>query len=154
VTVFKLNDAEVPVIGAALDLPAEDPVAFARAAAGRYGIPTVCVTQGAQGATAWDGNGEARVEGLPVDVVDTVGAGDAFTAGFTGSLLRGAGLADALRAGNALGALVASRAGAVPAWTTPELDDVLSPGRGRHHRPSRSVRRGCPPSAGPGRGRT
>ena len=48
-----------------------------------------------------------------VDAVDATGAGDAFSAGFVLSLLRGAALAEAGRYANAVGALTASGVGAI-----------------------------------------
>ena len=70
--------------------------------------------------------GRTSVAGHDVAIADTVGAGDAFTAGLVGSLLDGADVAEALRVGNALGALVASRPGATPLWTVEELDALLA----------------------------
>ena len=120
-SVLKLNEGEVELLAAALDLPSESLVGFAVAAAARYDLEVVCITQGAAGATAWSPDGVASAAGVAIDVVDTVGAGDAFTAAFVGWLLRGSPVAQALRFGNALGALVASRAGAIPAWDLAEL---------------------------------
>jgi sugar/nucleoside kinase (ribokinase family) len=47
-----------------------------------------------------------------VEVVDPLGSGDAFTAGFVDALLRGESLGAACRYGNALGAMVARQEGA------------------------------------------
>lgn len=59
----------------------------------------VC-TRGARGAVALDAGGvRASAAAVPVDVVDTNGAGDAFFAGFLAAHLRGVGLDDALTAG-------------------------------------------------------
>jgi fructokinase len=55
--------------------------------------------------------------GIPVDVADTIGAGDAFTAAMTHYLLRGADLLTLNEAGNRWGAWVASQPGAMPALT-------------------------------------
>jgi fructokinase len=52
-----------------------------------------------------------------VEVADTIGAGDAFTAAMTQALLRGANLAVVNEAGNRWGAWVASQAGAMPELT-------------------------------------
>lgn len=61
-----------------------------------------------------------------VPVVDTIGAGDAFAAGFAVSRLRGHGLAEALRHAAACGALAVSRFGALDAFpTAAELDRFL-----------------------------
>ncbi len=58
--------------------------------------------------------------GFPIEVVDTVGAGDAFTAGLVYAWLAGAGLAAVNEIGNLCGSFVASRPGATPAFS-PEL---------------------------------
>jgi fructokinase len=74
----------------------------------------VCVTLGAAGCrVAWKGE-TVEVPGIPIQVVDTVGAGDAFTAGLTTRLLEGKTLEQAARFANALAASVASRAGGTP----------------------------------------
>jgi fructokinase len=127
-TLLKLNDDEVSRLGRALDLPWSDPPEFMRAVASRYGIGTVCVTRGGRGAIALSDGAITSVAGIPVAVVDTVGAGDAFTAGFVWSLLREGAIGDALRTGNALGALVASREGAIPEWTSEGLGELIASG--------------------------
>jgi len=91
------------------------------------GPKLVIVTEGAKGARAFHAGGMAQAAASPVKVVDTVGAGDTFNAGFLAALddagyLRGdavAGLSDeALKAALSLGAKAAavtvSRAGANP----------------------------------------
>jgi len=57
---------------------------------------------------------ESRVAGRPVEVADTVGAGDAFSAGLIHGLLNGWEVDKAAAFANALAALVASRPGAMP----------------------------------------
>ena len=63
----------------------------------------------------------AECPGYPVNVVDTVGAGDAFAAAFLHGLAAGWSAAKTGDFANRLGALVASRAGAVPEWSVGEL---------------------------------
>jgi fructokinase len=53
--------------------------------------------------------------GFPIKVVDTVGAGDAFTAGLVHAYLRGASLKEIAEVGNLCGSFVASQSGATPA---------------------------------------
>lgn len=59
----------------------------------------VCVKLGRAGAIAASGADVVRVEVQPLDLADTLGAGDAFAGGFLVSLARGAELAAAVRAG-------------------------------------------------------
>jgi len=69
------------------------------------GPKAVVVKIGAEGALVVTAKGAERVPGFPVPrVVDPVGAGDAFAAGFIAGLLEAKGLVDAARLGNACGA--------------------------------------------------
>ncbi|KVV45876.1 5-dehydro-2-deoxygluconokinase [Burkholderia ubonensis] len=61
----------------------------------------------------------ALVSGVEVDVMNVLGAGDAFASGFLSQWLRGRSLDEAARAANACGALVVSRHGCSPAMPTP-----------------------------------
>jgi len=100
---------------------------------------------GARGCHVLDGPipddlGAAPTPGFPVDVVNTVGAGDGFFAGFLSGWLRDEPLATCARLGNAVGAIVVSRHGCSPAMpTADELADFL--GRTEHpRRPGDDVR--------------
>jgi fructokinase len=99
-----------------------------------HGVRLAVVTRGADGALAKSARARAEVASPAVEVVDTVGAGDAFTAGLlrwlwsNGRLdaeaiddLASEELEDALRLAAAVGALQCSRAGATPP-TLAELD--------------------------------
>jgi fructokinase len=112
--VVKLNDDELPVLADLLKTGRAEPSLFAEELRRRYGVRTVVVTRGGQGCIVC-GNGEVlEIPGRPVQVIDTVGAGDAFTAGFITGLLRGWPLARVGDFANRIGGLVASRAGAMP----------------------------------------
>ena len=68
---------------------------------GLLGGPRVLVVKdGGRGATAFTEDGACTVPALRTDVVEPVGAGDAFAAGFLAGLWRGAGLTRALRLGH------------------------------------------------------
>ena len=74
---------------------------------------TVIMTLGGEGAVAATASGESwHVSALPVDVVDTTGAGDAFTGGLAAGLAKGGSLPDALRLAAAAGALACTGFGA------------------------------------------
>lgn len=77
----------------------DDPVAFLRSRIAAGATLAVC-TLGADGAVAVDAEGSVhRVGAVPVEVVDTNGAGDAFLAGVLDARLSGASVPDALAAG-------------------------------------------------------
>jgi sugar/nucleoside kinase (ribokinase family) len=75
------------------------------------------VKQGPSGAAALDAGGWHQEPGLPIAAVDTTGAGDSFDAAFVVTWLTTHDTAAALRAGNRLGAHVASYLGGQPAMT-------------------------------------
>ena len=83
--------------------------------------PSVAVTRGERGSVVRVGNDRAECPGYTVKVVDTVGAGDGFAAAFVHGLGAGWSAAKTGDFANRLGALVASRAGAVPEWSPGEL---------------------------------
>lgn len=124
--VLKLNDEEVANLGPALGLAHADEVSFAVDAARRFPkLMVVCVTRGSRGAFLWSSNSQVAVPGMEVLVADTVGAGDAFTAGLVHGLLSRMALADCGHIANALGALVATRPGAIPDWTHDDLAGLI-----------------------------
>lgn len=77
-------------------------------------VPCVVVKVGSRGVLARDSAGTVGAEALRHDVVDTTGAGDAFTAGFLPAWLAGASLARALEEGQRLAATAVGRVGASP----------------------------------------
>jgi len=78
-------------------------------ASGVTDVPTLVLKRGERGATVYDRGQETDVPGYPVDVINGLGAGDAFAAALGHSLLQGFTLAEAARRGNVAGAIVASR---------------------------------------------
>jgi sugar/nucleoside kinase (ribokinase family) len=87
-------------------------------------VRVVAVKLGAEGALGVQGEQMARVPSLPVAVVDTVGAGDNFDAGFLYGYLHGWPLERALRLGTVCGALSTRAAGGIAGQ--PTLDEVLT----------------------------
>ncbi|MGI8870287.1 MAG: sugar kinase [Mycobacteriales bacterium] len=73
----------------------------------------VVIKDGANGSTAYDGTDVLPVPAASAVLVDPVGAGDAYAAGFIDGLLRGTDVAAALHGGTALGALAVGAAGDV-----------------------------------------
>jgi sugar/nucleoside kinase (ribokinase family) len=81
-------------------------------------VDVVAVKLGAQGALAQQGSHTAREPAIPVEVVDTVGAGDSFDAGFIYGYLAGWDLQKSLRMGVVCGALSLRLAGGTQAQAT------------------------------------
>lgn len=110
----KLNDDEIRMLADALpDLPS-DPTEFANRIRGEYGPRWICITRGAQGCLLLSDQEQVEVTGEAIHVVDTVGAGDAFTAGLAWARLHDWSLEQSGHFANSVGALVAGHAGAMP----------------------------------------
>jgi tagatose 6-phosphate kinase len=72
------------------------------------GAQNAVITLGADGAIATDGNDFWRIHSPPIKAINSVGSGDAFTAGLAAGLVDGQPLPDACRLGAACGAANAS----------------------------------------------
>ena len=77
----------------------------------KRGVGCVAATCGAKGALVVDGEGEVRVPAFAVEVVDTTGCGDAFSAGFLRGISLSRSRADAAALGCAAAGLVAQGLG-------------------------------------------
>ncbi|MEU8683560.1 PfkB family carbohydrate kinase [Streptomyces sp. NPDC048611] len=104
--------------GDAVPLPSEEgagaPAARVATQAGLLldqGIGEVVVKLGAAGATAFTDSGALHRPATPVRAVDTVGAGDAFVAGYLSALLDGEGLAGRLERAVTTGAFAVASPG-------------------------------------------
>lgn len=105
------NESETALLtGLPVDTGAELEAA-ARALLDR-GISTAILTLGARGAMLATGSEVEIIPTFKVQPVDTTAAGDAFVAGFSVALAEGKPVAEAVRWGNAAGALAATRLGA------------------------------------------
>ena len=90
--------------------------------AARVEAATLVLKRGERGATVYERGEETDVPGFPVDVVNGLGAGDAFAAAVGQSLLQDLPLVEAVRRGTVAGALVASRLACSEAM--PRLDEL------------------------------
>jgi sugar/nucleoside kinase (ribokinase family) len=83
-------------------------------------VPLVVVKMGSEGATASRGKERVHSPALKVQVVDSVGAGDSFDAGFLCEFVNGSDLATCLESGNLAGALSTTRPGGTEAFRDQE----------------------------------
>jgi fructokinase len=104
-----------------------DPVEVAGTWVEQYGLGLAVITLGPGGGVAIEPGGNiTRVPGFPTTVVDTVGAGDTFMAGFLDGWVKlHLGLGGALERGAAAASIVCSRRGAQPP-TSAEVDDLIA----------------------------
>jgi fructokinase len=125
--ILKLNLSEVKVVSDLLQLGVSTPEEMSRVVIDRFGIRIVLVTLGEAGVYAVDSTGlEVSEPGLSVSVVDTIGSGDSFSAGFVSKYLEGAALAECCRFGNLMGAMNATRKGGMPEISVAEIKAFAS----------------------------
>lgn len=116
---WRLIDVLVVNRGEALTLAgtAGDPLAAARALAASHGI-AVAVTLGGAGCALFCAEGAWRVPVLPVKVLDSTGAGDAFVGAMAAAWAAGRPLLDSVRVGAVAGGLACTALGAQTALPT------------------------------------
>ncbi|MDX6527011.1 MAG: 5-dehydro-2-deoxygluconokinase [Gaiellales bacterium] len=86
----------------------------------------VVIKHGPDGVTVHQRGASSRIPPMPVEVVNGLGAGDAFLAAFSAGLLEGLDPVAAARRGSGAGALVATRLACSDAMPTrPELEEFL-----------------------------
>lgn len=112
----KFNEHEIKVVSQLLYDKVIPPKRFAERLHEDYSIELVVYTWGKVGSKAWYQGEMYGASSEKVKTKDTVGAGDAFSAGFLHSLIHGVGVEEALRHGNRLGGYVASHSGAIPEY--------------------------------------
>ena len=112
--IVKLNDEELPTIMSFSKLKHHDERSSALRLIEAYELTMVCITRGDRGSLLVQGADVSEHGGFRVKVVDTVGSGDAFTAGLVHEYLHGASLDLMNEVANLVGAWVASEVGAMP----------------------------------------
>ena len=93
------------------------------------GVGTIILTLGARGAFLASAEESVHVPGYEVEVVDTTAAGDAFVGGLAVALAQGQNPVEAVRYGNAAGALAVTRLGAQPSLPTRQEVEEFMKGR-------------------------
>jgi fructokinase len=110
----KLNDSELSVLRDLLGLTQPGESGGLAELRERYGLELACLTRGEHGCLVQTAAEEIAVPGRSVQVVDAVGAGDAFAAGLLVYALEGRSLTEAANFANRLAARVAAAAGGTP----------------------------------------
>lgn len=118
------NESETALL---TDLPVGEQAEVERAAEAlrKMGVGTVVLTLGDRGALLAQSGGTELFPAFEVEPVDTTAAGDAFVGGFAFALAAGRPLAEAVRWGNAAGALATTKLGAQPSLPTRQALEAL-----------------------------
>jgi len=124
--IVKLNDEELPKIMSLANLTHKDELTSAQRLINAYDLKLVCVTRGGRGSLLARSQESSEHPGFRVQVADTVGSGDAFTAGLVHEYLHGASLPLMNEVANLVGAWVASEVGAMPTPKRGALENSLA----------------------------
>ncbi|MBR5332006.1 MAG: carbohydrate kinase [Muribaculaceae bacterium] len=112
--VLKLNDEEIVELKRMWGVEEATDASFCVELQRRYEIKIVIVTCGAKGSYVYSNDGKVSFQESPkVEVVDTVGAGDSFTAAFVVSLLKGESITEAHSKATAIAAETCAHSGAM-----------------------------------------
>lgn len=111
--ILKINDEEVEVVAGLYGWQNETEIEVCEKLLNLYNLQIVILTKGANGSYIINHENCLFQPTPKVDVVDTVGAGDAFTAGFIATLLKGGGLKEAHKVAVEISAFVCTQKGAM-----------------------------------------
>lgn len=112
--ILKINDEELTIVSRMLRLPGDDIKTVCRCLLDRYNLRALILTCGTDGSYIFTTDTTSFLPTPAVEVCDTVGAGDSFTAAFIASLLRGKPISEAHSTAVAVSAHVCTRPGAMP----------------------------------------
>jgi fructokinase len=121
-SIMKMNDEEVLTIAKLFGYPYESLEKFCGDHARKFAWEAVCITRGCKGCSLLIGEQFVEMPGYTINVADAVGAGDAFAAGFVHGFSNNWPPAKIADFANRVGALIASRHGAIPQWTISEVE--------------------------------
>jgi fructokinase len=130
-TIIKVSEEELPLVFSFLDglgvttrIVLTPEIAACALLENFPDCELVATSLGAQGSLLTNREGSFRHSGYPIKLVDSVGAGDAFTAGLLHAYLRGASLPQMAEVGNLCGSYVAGQQGATPPLSAELIDRI------------------------------
>lgn len=125
--VVRIKEKEVAFLAEKLELELDNLESFARDLARKYKIDLVIITRGSIGILAFHKKDGLFFEpGFKIEMQDNIGSGMAFSAGFLHYYLDGKPIEEALRFGNAAGALNSTKCGATTFFSKKDVLDFMN----------------------------
>ncbi len=112
--VLKINDEELVTVSRMFGYPGMDAESKCRALMSDYGLRMLILTCGVNGSYVFGQDSMSFLDTPKVEIADTVGAGDSFTAAFVAAILRGHPVCEAHRLAVEVSAYVCTQNGAMP----------------------------------------
>ena len=122
--ILKINNEELETVSVMLGLPDGPQQSRAKALLSMFGLKALILTCGATGSHVFTSEETSYIATPQVEVADTVGAGDSFTAAFVSGLLKGLDIRQAHRLAVETSAFVCTQEGAMPALPASLTDSV------------------------------
>ena len=122
--ILKINDEELEILAKMFGYSSLDTEDQCWLILGKYGLKRVILTCGVNGSYVYSEGRSSYVETPHVEVADTVGAGDSFTAAFCAATLKGLSSIKAHKLAVDVSAYVCTQKGAMPAMPNDLLDRI------------------------------
>ncbi|MBQ9884279.1 MAG: carbohydrate kinase [Bacteroidaceae bacterium] len=122
--ILKINDEELEILARMFGYDSLDTEDQCWLILGKYGLKRVILTCGINGSYVYSEGLSSYVETPHVEVADTVGAGDSFTAAFCAATLKGLSSIKAHKLAVDVSAYVCTQKGAMPAMPNDLLDRI------------------------------
>ena len=123
--ILKINDEELETLSQMCGYTESDPQTRCRKLLTEYNLKMLILTCGVHGSYVFTPDEVSFAETPRVEVADTVGAGDSFTAAFVAAILKGKSIRDAHRLAVSVSAYICTQNGAMP-LLPPELLNRVS----------------------------
>ena len=125
-TIIKMNEGELAILGDLLGFRSVPPEQGIQALLASFREKYVCVTLGGQGSYLGHGQELVHAKAYPTSVCDTVGAGDAYSAGLLHGLYHGYSLQETADFASRLAALICSKKSSIPDYALAEIATISS----------------------------
>ena len=112
--VLKINDEELVIVSRLFEYPGIDLQDKCRSLLEKYNLKMLILTCGINGSYVFTSDEYSFLTTPKVEVADTVGAGDSFTAAFCASILKGKSMTEAHKLAVEVSAYVCTQHGAMP----------------------------------------